>query len=74
MMQNDRLGDCTCVGVGHLIQDWTANNGAEFTPTDNQILSLYEAVSGYNAAPGANDNGAYCTTVPELLETERCSR
>lgn len=58
MMLNDRLGDCTCAGVGHAIQTWTANHGQEVTLPDSDILTAYEAVSGYDPTTGANDNGA----------------
>jgi len=57
MMLNDRLGDCAIAGPGHQIEAWTANAGAEFTPTDDQILAAYSAVSGYDPATGAGDNG-----------------
>lgn len=57
-MLNNQLSDCTCAAAGHLIQAWTANTGQEQTPPDDAILAAYEAVSGYNPATGANDNGA----------------
>jgi hypothetical protein len=57
-MLNDQIGDCTCAAAGHAIQLWTANHGAEQTPSDAAILTAYEAVSGYDPATGANDNGA----------------
>jgi hypothetical protein len=54
-------GCCTCAGVAHAISQWTAysgrvKGGALFT--DNAVLGLYTAVSGYNVDTGANDNGA----------------
>lgn len=58
MMLNDKLGDCTCAAAGHLIQDWTSNDGQELTVTDQDILKAYEKVSGYDPTTGANDNGA----------------
>src|SRR5947209_19729012 len=58
MMKNDSIGDCTCAAAGHLVQDCTANVGSEVTPSDDDILAAYEAVSGYDPATGANDNGA----------------
>jgi hypothetical protein len=58
MMVNDRVGDCTCAAAGHLIQDWTANAGTIETPTDDEILKAYMAVSGYDPATGRNDTGA----------------
>lgn len=59
MMQNDQLGDCTCAAAGHLIMEWTANaKGKTVTPTDQQIVAAYSAITGYNPGTGANDNGA----------------
>jgi hypothetical protein len=58
MMANDRLGDCTCAAAGHLIEEWTANTGTEITPTDAEIVTAYSAITGYDPATGANDNGA----------------
>jgi hypothetical protein len=59
MMENDQLGDCTCAAAGHLIMEWTANAGKKtVTPTDKQIVAAYSAITGYNPATGANDNGA----------------
>src|SRR5215471_8750921 len=59
MMENDQIGDCTCAAAGHLMMEWTANAGKKmFTPTDKQVVAAYSAITGYNPATGANDNGA----------------
>jgi hypothetical protein len=59
MMDNDQIGDCTCAAAGHLIMEWTANAGKKMvTPTDQQIVAAYSAITGYNPTTGANDNGA----------------
>jgi hypothetical protein len=59
MMDNDEIGDCTCAAAGHLIMEWTANSGKKMvTPTDQQIVAAYSAITGYNPKTGANDNGA----------------
>ena len=59
MMDNDQIGDCTCAAAGHLIMEWTANAAKNmFTPSDQQIVSAYSAITGYNPGTGANDNGA----------------
>ncbi len=59
MMDNDQLGDCTCAAAGHLMMDWTANAQSQmFTPPDAEIVDAYSAITGYNPATGANDNGA----------------
>jgi len=63
MMDNDKIGDCTCAAAGHLIMEWTDDNNAMVTPTDQQIVSAYSAITGYDPATGKNDNGAVETKV-----------
>jgi len=63
MMGNDKIGDCTCAAAGHLIMEWTDDNGALVTPTDQQIIAAYSAITGYNPVTGKNDNGAVEATV-----------
>ena len=58
MMANDTLGDCTCAAAGHLIQAWTANHGAEVTPTDLEIVAAYSAITGYMPGVPSTDQGA----------------
>jgi hypothetical protein len=58
MMCNDNLGCCTISGAGHLIEEWSANASTEIVPADSDIISAYAAVSGYDPATGANDDGA----------------
>lgn len=58
MMDNDKIGNCTCAAAGHLIMEWTASNGKMVTPTDADIINAYAAITGYNPATGANDGGA----------------
>lgn len=55
---NDTVGDCTCAGIGHMIQALTAYTGAEATVPGSDVLKMYEKLSGYDPATGANDNGA----------------
>jgi hypothetical protein len=58
MMKNDTIGDCTCAAAGHMIEQWTTYSGKPFTPTDQQVVAAYAAITGYNPSTGANDNGA----------------
>lgn len=59
MYMNDRLGDCTCAALGHALESWTTySQGKTLLLPDSAILSLYEAVSGYDPQTGANDHGA----------------
>ncbi len=59
MYLNDKLGDCTCAGAAHIIEnESTYGQGATITVTDDDVLTAYEAVSGYDPSTGKNDNGA----------------
>ncbi len=58
MMGNDTLGDCTCAAVGHIIQTWTAEVGNQVIIPDQDIVALYEEVSGYNPNDPNSDQGA----------------
>jgi hypothetical protein len=59
MMLNDRIGDCTCAALGHLIQAWTANAGPkEVTLPDKAIIAAYEAVGHYRPGHPDTDQGA----------------
>jgi hypothetical protein len=62
-LANDRVGDCTCASAGHMIECWTSNLGQEQLVTNQDVLAAYSAVSGYDPATGANDNGAVCLDV-----------
>ena len=58
MMGNDRLGNCTCAGMGHAVQIVTANaNPPEVTLSDQDILLAYEACCGYDPADPSTDQG-----------------
>jgi len=58
MFDNDRIGDCTCAGVGNAVAFWTALSGRPDGITVDDVLHAYETITGYNPTTGANDNGA----------------
>lgn len=58
MMKNDTVGDCTCAAAGHMILSWTEDNGNGLIPTDDDIISAYAAITGYDPKTGEGDNGA----------------
>jgi hypothetical protein len=58
MMDNDKIGDCTCACAGHMIINWSANAGDEKDPSQQDIVTAYSEITGYNPQTGANDNGA----------------
>lgn len=59
MYDNDRIGCCTCAGLGHAVQAWTTyGKGDTVTLPLSAVIGLYSAVSGYDPRTGANDKGA----------------
>ena len=58
VMENDRLGDCTCAAYFHARQIWSFNaQGVEKTESDLTVLSLYEKACGYDPANPDSDQG-----------------
>lgn len=57
MLMNDQLGDCTCAGIGHAVQVWSANGSAEATVTDAEVLGIYESWCGYDPSDPSTDEG-----------------
>lgn len=51
------LGDCTCAGVYHARQIWTANTTTEQTEPDSSVLTLYEKACGYIDGDQSTDQG-----------------
>lgn len=59
VLANDQAGDCTCAGAGHVAMAVSHfGQGHDIAITDQDALTMYEALSGYDPATGANDNGA----------------
>lgn len=57
---NDQIGDCVIAAMAHMIQQWTffATNGSgTVIPTNAQVLTAYEALSGYEPDNPSTDNG-----------------
>lgn len=59
MYLNDQLGDCTIAMVAHNIQSAsTYGDGRTETVTDDNVLTVYEEVSGYRPGEPSTDAGA----------------
>lgn len=59
MMMNDTLGDCTCAGIYHAIQVWTANTRpAVETEPDANVELVYCQAGGYCPGDPSTDRGA----------------
>lgn len=64
MYANDQIGDCTCAGVGHMVNQLTFyGTGTEVLPAESSVLGMYSAITGYNPADPNSDTGAYCQDV-----------
>lgn len=59
MFGNDLCGDCVFAAMAHMLMLETEHTIGTVTPTLDEIIKAYSAVSGYDPATGANDNGAY---------------
>ena len=57
MGANNRVGCCAIVALAHGVQSWNAANGLSVTPSDEEILSAYAAISGWDGS-AATDRGA----------------
>lgn len=59
MYLNDELGCCTVAAAGHMTQAWTTYGaGHTATVADSEILTAYQAVSGYIPGQPDTDQGA----------------
>lgn len=64
MYGNDTIGDCTCAGVGHMVNQLTFyGSGAEVEPAEQSVVAMYSAITGYNPKKPSSDTGAYCQDV-----------
>lgn len=58
MMLNDQLGDCTCAGIYHARQIWTANaNPPCDTESDDNVKLAYCQTCGYHVNDPKTDQG-----------------
>jgi hypothetical protein len=56
---NDQLGDCTIAAQGHMEEAWSCYGRATTVKvTDQDVLTAYQAVSGYRPGHPNTDNGA----------------
>ncbi len=63
MCGNDVLGDCTCAAVAHAIVLWESYCPPATFLTDQEVVTLYSAVSGYASGRPETDQGARCADV-----------
>lgn len=61
------VGDCTCAEVGNTFVQWAYEGGSGFVPTDDDIIAMYSAVSGYSPANPMSDVGSDVGTVENYM-------
>lgn len=57
MLGNDRYGDCVFAGAAHETMLWNAMGGKRTDFNDRVVLSDYSALTGFNPADPATDQG-----------------
>jgi hypothetical protein len=58
MMENDKLGDCTCAAFYHALQVWSFNALKKIdTEPDVDVVDLYEQACGYKPHSGGEGPG-----------------
>lgn len=55
---NSKLGTCSCAALGHMLQAHVALTGKSLTITDDDIIQMYSAISGYVPGDPSTDRGA----------------
>ena len=57
MLGNNQYGDCVEAGFAHMVQIWGDHAGHPFTPTDDETLGAYTAITGFNPSDPNTDKG-----------------
>ncbi len=63
VLMNDKLGDCTSAGAGHLIDVFTAGGGVPVAITPAMAVAFYSLSTGYVPGDAATDQGGDEVTV-----------
>jgi hypothetical protein len=67
MMGNSSVGDCGPAAIGHRKMSRSATKGTLITPTDAEVIQLYEAAGGYVPGKPWTDQGVNNPTMIGLL-------
>ncbi|MBO0878932.1 MAG: hypothetical protein J2P17_00800 [Mycobacterium sp.] len=68
MYGNDQYGDCVWAGAGHEHLLWNAANNRTIAFTDDNILSAYSAVTGFNPDDPSTDQGTDMLTAAKYRQ------
>jgi hypothetical protein len=75
MFANDRYGDCTVASHGHrVIAQERSSRQAEIQVTDEDVLAVYSAVTGFDRNRPQTDNGAYMLDVLNYMRKHGLGR
>lgn len=48
MDANDTIGDCEIARIAHMVMNFTAHTGTMVTPTIDEVIAVYSAITGYD--------------------------
>lgn len=63
MLANDTLGDCTIAAIYHLEMLWKKMTNKIFNPTNQEAITTYSEITGYNPSNPNSDQGAIISDV-----------
>lgn len=69
MYANDRLGCCAIAGPAHETRHWLGLIGRDAPITDDQVISVYSQVTGYDPADPSTDQGSVVADVVKFRRT-----
>ena len=69
MLGNDQYGDCVQCDTAHSLMLRTANAGEIVVPSEQDVLSLYTSVTGFDPKVPASDQGTDESTMCEYLQS-----
>lgn len=64
---NNQYGNCTCAAIGNIVTLDKALNGTTQNITQDEVLSLYSSVTGFDPSDPSTDNGAACTDILDYV-------
>ena len=69
MLGNDTVGDCAVAGPAHLSMLWARMGGRQARFDDASVLAAYSAITGYDPADPATDQGSTPDDVSKYWRT-----
>ena len=68
MLGNDTVGDCTCAAMAHGEMEWAADTARVFTPSADDTLAVYSAITGYDPSQTDSDGNNPSDTGADVVD------